>query len=176
MVRFPKRRFTGSIEATRQSVKLRPAEPIAQFKLGLALLGRGDVVASEAAYKRGVSVVKRQSQADARQKLESALGDFKLLPSLEGTAKVAATRIRSRLSAARDQIGGWSVGQDYAKAREWYKKAADKGNARAMFNLGTLYTNGEGIALAASLNPTWPSCRFVAPGRRSAARRRLSLA
>ena len=32
--------------------------------------------------------------------------------------------------------------QDYAKAREWYEKAADKGDAVAMTNLGWLYDNG----------------------------------
>ena len=36
--------------------------------------------------------------------------------------------------------------QDYAKAREWYEKAADKGTADAMNNLGQLYANGWGVA------------------------------
>ena len=34
---------------------------------------------------------------------------------------------------------GQGVPQDYAKAREWYEKAADKGNADAMANLGVFY-------------------------------------
>ena len=34
---------------------------------------------------------------------------------------------------------GLGVAQDYAKAREWYEKAAANGNAIAMNNLGTLY-------------------------------------
>ena len=34
--------------------------------------------------------------------------------------------------------------KDYAKAREWYEKAADKGNANAMALLGGLYANGQG--------------------------------
>jgi TPR repeat protein len=38
------------------------------------------------------------------------------------------------------------VAQDYAKAREWYEKAADKGEAYAMTNLGRLYSNGHGVA------------------------------
>jgi TPR repeat protein len=41
---------------------------------------------------------------------------------------------------------GWGVAQDYAKAREWYEKAADKGNTIAMVNLGMLYRNGWGVA------------------------------
>jgi TPR repeat protein len=36
-------------------------------------------------------------------------------------------------------INGEGVTQDYAKAREWYEKAADKGGALGMFRLGRLY-------------------------------------
>ena len=31
------------------------------------------------------------------------------------------------------------MAQDYAKAREWFEKAAAKGDAAAMLNLGVLY-------------------------------------
>ena len=41
---------------------------------------------------------------------------------------------------------GIGVSQDYAKAREWYEKAAAKDNAWAMTNLGTLYEHGEGVS------------------------------
>ena len=41
---------------------------------------------------------------------------------------------------------GLGVAQDYAKAREWYEKAADKDDAYAMRNLGLLYANGQGVA------------------------------
>ena len=37
------------------------------------------------------------------------------------------------------------VTQDYAKAREWYEKAAAAGDAGAMHNLGGLYENGQGV-------------------------------
>jgi len=37
------------------------------------------------------------------------------------------------------------VPRDYAKAREWLKKAADKGQAEAMDNLGIIYANGKGV-------------------------------
>jgi TPR repeat protein len=36
--------------------------------------------------------------------------------------------------------------RDYAKAREWYEKAAEGGDARAMFFLGWLYYLGRGVA------------------------------
>jgi TPR repeat protein len=41
---------------------------------------------------------------------------------------------------------GRGVAQDYAKAREWYEKAAAKGHAMGMGNLGALYSNGQGVA------------------------------
>jgi TPR repeat protein len=41
---------------------------------------------------------------------------------------------------------GHGVAQDYAKAREWYEKAAARGEATAMTNLGVLYDNGAGVA------------------------------
>src|SRR5262245_48462010 len=41
---------------------------------------------------------------------------------------------------------GEGEAQDYAKAREGYEKAAEKGNGTAMTNLGQLYANGQGGA------------------------------
>jgi TPR repeat protein len=41
---------------------------------------------------------------------------------------------------------GRGVTQDYAKAREWYQKAADQGNVEAMYDLGVLYDKGQGVA------------------------------
>ena len=42
---------------------------------------------------------------------------------------------------------GQGVAQDYAKAREWFEKAAAKDDARAMRLLGVLYDNGYGVTL-----------------------------
>ena len=41
---------------------------------------------------------------------------------------------------------GQGVAQDYDKAREWFVKAAEKGNADAMAGLGRLYQNGHGVS------------------------------
>ena len=41
---------------------------------------------------------------------------------------------------------GLGVARDYAKAREWYEKAAANGNAIAMNNLGLLYAHAQGVA------------------------------
>ena len=40
---------------------------------------------------------------------------------------------------------GNDVRQDYAKAKEWFEKAAAQGDAEAQFNLGVMYGNGEGV-------------------------------
>jgi TPR repeat protein len=39
---------------------------------------------------------------------------------------------------------GEGVAQDYDKAREWYERAADKGEPTAMNNMGGIYRNGQG--------------------------------
>ena len=41
---------------------------------------------------------------------------------------------------------GMGVAQDYAKAREWYEKAAANGSTDAMIDLGALYYHGQGVA------------------------------
>jgi TPR repeat protein len=41
---------------------------------------------------------------------------------------------------------GQGVTQDYVKARELYEKSIDMGDSIAMFNLGLLYLNGQGVA------------------------------
>jgi TPR repeat protein len=43
---------------------------------------------------------------------------------------------------------GFGVARDHARALEWYERAIDKGDARAMRNLGTLYLKGEDYAKA----------------------------
>jgi len=50
---------------------------------------------------------------------------------------------------AQDFLGtlyfkGWGVPQDYAKARQWWEKAAAQGRASAQNDLGLLYANGLG--------------------------------
>ncbi|WP_201508462.1 tetratricopeptide repeat protein [Psychrobacter alimentarius] len=40
---------------------------------------------------------------------------------------------------------GYSVSQNYAKALEWYSKAADQGLDVAELNIGGLYENGYGV-------------------------------
>ena len=39
---------------------------------------------------------------------------------------------------------GQGVAQDYAKAREWWEKAAAQGDVDAQYNLGFMYYDGRG--------------------------------
>jgi TPR repeat protein len=43
-------------------------------------------------------------------------------------------------------MNGQGLVKDYGKAREWFQKAADAGNALAMNNVGALYEKGQGVA------------------------------
>jgi len=40
---------------------------------------------------------------------------------------------------------GEGVPQDYAVAMKWYRLAAEQGHAKAQYNLGVMYYNGEGV-------------------------------
>ncbi|MBQ5538953.1 MAG: sel1 repeat family protein, partial [Bacteroidales bacterium] len=40
---------------------------------------------------------------------------------------------------------GEGVSQNYAKAFEWWQKAAEQGRSDAQYNLGVMYKNGEGV-------------------------------
>ena len=42
-------------------------------------------------------------------------------------------------------IKGLGVEQNYAKAKEWYEKAASQGTAEAQYNLGVMYRDGLGV-------------------------------
>ena len=42
-------------------------------------------------------------------------------------------------------IHGFGVEKDYAEALKWFHKAAAKGNAAAMGNIGWAYKNGNGV-------------------------------
>lgn len=35
--------------------------------------------------------------------------------------------------------------KDYTEAKNWFSKAAEQGQAKAQFNLGVLYFNGQGV-------------------------------
>ncbi|WP_432760534.1 tetratricopeptide repeat protein [Neisseria lactamica] len=40
---------------------------------------------------------------------------------------------------------GQGVRQDDEQAAQWFRKAAEQGNAKAQFNLGLMYANGQGV-------------------------------
>jgi TPR repeat protein len=42
-------------------------------------------------------------------------------------------------------LNGQGVEQDYTKASEWFRKAAEKHIPQAQYKLGTLYFNGQGV-------------------------------
>ena len=63
--------------------------------------------------------------------------------------------------------GGLGIKRDYAKAAEWYKRAADLGDREAMFALAMLRISGAAVR---SIARKAPNC--WRPPQNSAARRR----
>ena len=49
------------------------------------------------------------------------------------------------LAECYDGVDCEGIPHDYAKARQWYEKAATQGFAEAQFNLGAMYENGHGV-------------------------------
>ncbi|MFT5730091.1 MAG: TPR repeat protein [Desulforhopalus sp.] len=41
--------------------------------------------------------------------------------------------------------GLWEINQDYKKAVMWYRKAAEQGYPEALYSLGLMYANGQGV-------------------------------
>ena len=50
-----------------------------------------------------------------------------------------------RRTLVKSTSAAWAWRRTTKRQRSWYQKAADKNNARAMFNLGTLYEQGLGV-------------------------------
>ncbi len=50
---------------------------------------------------------------------------------------------------------GYGVERDYAKAREWYKKAAAQNYAKAEHNLGVMYQEGHGVQADSAAAARW---------------------
>ena len=50
---------------------------------------------------------------------------------------------------------GEGVKQDYAKALEWFQKAAEQGYATAQNNLGSMYYNGQGVKVNYAKAAEW---------------------
>ncbi len=66
------------------------------------------------------------------------------LPAAAATSGPAMTA-KEMLQQGNRYYTGNGVPQDYTKAVEWYKKAAEAGNLTAQFNLAKCYSDGKGI-------------------------------
>ena len=78
---------------------------------------------------------------------------FLLLAALITSTAFAApdfdeTMVAAKQGDARAQanLGDlYHLGENYAEAVKWYRKAADQGDASAQSNLGLMYAKGEGV-------------------------------
>jgi len=51
--------------------------------------------------------------------------------------------------------------KDFNMSAEWFRKAADQGNAKAQYRLGMLYSSGEGIAKSIKNAYIWISLAAI---------------
>lgn len=63
------------------------------------------------------------------------------------------------------------MSQNYAEAAEWYRKAAEQGNANAQYSLGHMYLFGQGVRQDSREAANW--FQKAAERGNSAARKRL---
>jgi TPR repeat protein len=98
-----------------------------------------------------------------------AAGAPVLLPTqLEAQSQTAPTGIDPKLlskASAGDKVAQWRVAltfedgenvpQDFAKAAEWYLKAAEQGYAPAQLSIGTLYERGQGVKQDGAQAAAW---------------------
>lgn len=63
--------------------------------------------------------------------------------------------LAAQLWLADTYFTGRNGGQNYAKAREWYVKAAEKEARDAYFNLGVIYILGKGVEKEAQTGAAW---------------------
>ena len=88
-------------------------------------------------------------------------GQFNAGP-LTSEAKFAEVKRKAESGILKDQVGlarryynGDGVPKDYAKAAEWYQKAAEQGSDFAQYNIGVMYNKGEGVSKDAAKAAEW---------------------
>lgn len=96
----------------------------------------------------------RKPRADAAAKADyknsySELPVEQVQKEAEGGNSAAMFELSIRYHSGR------TVGQDYAKAIEWSRLAADKGHLMAMHNLGVIYQHGHGVPIDEAESFRW---------------------
>jgi len=92
---------------------------IPQGESTLALMERANTLFSNKQYKEAIPLYEQVASNDGNADAQNKVGNC--------------------------YYNGWGVTQDYAKAVEWYKKAAEQGSDAAQNNLGFCYENGNGV-------------------------------
>lgn len=97
-------------------------------------IGRFAVIAISAlAFASGAFAQQQPSEAEAAQVLKSA----------RPLAENGNANAQYNMGVLYDE--GYGVEQDYAKARDWYEKAAAQNYSKAEHNLGIMYQEGHGV-------------------------------
>ena len=86
-----------------------------------------------------------QPEAETRQKLDRDEGLESLRQKAEQGDANAQRELGLKYLSARGSLSGRGIQYDYAKAKEWFEKAAAQGHAKAQANLGDMYYSGRGV-------------------------------
>ncbi|MCK7500038.1 MAG: sel1 repeat family protein [Comamonadaceae bacterium] len=81
-------------------------------------------------------------------------GDFKASVAI-WTALASAGQVDAQYNLGLIHLHGDGVAQDYGKALEWFRRAAEQGDKHAQFQIGGMYQRGEGVAADAEQAHRW---------------------
>ena len=96
----------------------------------------------------------RLAAAQDNEQAEQALAQLENSPEMR-YQQAEAGDANAQFLLGLQFANGDGVKQDYAKAHDWYGKAAAQGHTGAQNNIGVLYLNGHGVAQDASEAANW---------------------
>jgi len=103
------------------------------------------------------------------------LKDYKEQQKATDTVAHSILDAKAQYELGLKYYNGHGVFQDYAKALEWFRKAAEQGNVEAQHELGVLYTGSQGVSKDYIQAYKWLYLTVVA-GNTTASKRRDSIA
>lgn len=118
---------------------------------------------AEAAYANGEAAMNRElatQQFELSQpwyRFAASLGSQPAAGRLKEIAELAEVAKAAAAAGAKEFDEGLAAynAKDFAKAMTSWKSAAEKGRAAAMFNIGVLYRNGQGVAASLATARDW---------------------
>jgi uncharacterized protein len=126
----------NALVACREAAKDEPNDPKLQFQLGRVLERAGSIEEAVSWYQKAAE----QGYARAQQNLSRTREEY-------ADESAADAQVKRTPAFSADLQKGLTAAQsgDFATALSEWKPLAEQGNARAQYNLGVMYTNGNGV-------------------------------